>query len=237
MEPKVMDGEKGNSIIIGHFYHRYLCKAFSLLSRCWLHVIFKDWITALIFALAAFPSASKLLPVHSSLRARPPTLVANTVSGAQRSVCTLQKVPRLHIWDHCLSCAAPVIHSQREWCGRQSLNLIFMTQFRSQNPSLSASRKGFCWSRLCRMFGGKKAVIGLICICSPMSIYFHHFYHDCFYRFLSSIRQEFCWHLKKKAIKITVWYKCQRGEKRKEGKKECNNLYNLKNRVSSPTAC
>ena len=48
-------------------------------------------------------TASERLTVHSSLCAHPQTLVANAVSAAQRSVCTLQKISGLHISDHCLS--------------------------------------------------------------------------------------------------------------------------------------
>lgn len=52
-----------------------------------------------------------------------------------------------------------MILSQCEKCGRQSLNLIFMTQFSSQNQPPSPSREGSFWSRLRHLF--EKAVIGI----------------------------------------------------------------------------
>lgn len=120
-------------------------------------------ITSLTDRIGKFPTsflqlqlvlkASKLHRVHSSLLTRPQTLVANTVSAAQRSVCALQKVWRLHISDHCLSSAASVKS------GRQPVNLIFMTQFRSQNQPLPTSREGSFWSRLRHLF--ENTVIGI----------------------------------------------------------------------------
>lgn len=113
VQPKVLKSwpskhcEKGSLIIIWHVVIKIHARHFPL-PPLWRPVSFTDRIRtfpAPVCICSFCLQASKLHRVHCSLLARPQTLVANTVSAAQRSIkrfggCTLQIIVYLlpHLW-------------------------------------------------------------------------------------------------------------------------------------------